>query len=135
MARQSVDFDDKDAVLAEMAGEIDVPVERLRIAEDRGMSSFGVGTIYEITAGKREWCVVADEDAERELALAIVTQDLEDEPENFNRSFLEGLIDTNRLRDELYHGVYDDNYEMCEDEAENNPDDFWRRYESDGFTA
>ena len=133
----SIDFGDEDAVLAEIASEIDVPVEDLRIKEDSGLSSFGAGTVYEIETrdGKREWCVVEDSDVEYALALAIVSQDLEHEPEIFNKSFLEGQIDEKKLRDELWSDAYDSNYDMCNDEAENNPDDFWSRYEGDGFEA
>jgi hypothetical protein len=65
IARESVDFDDEDAVLAEMARELDVDPDELKIRDDR--SGFSVQA-YEITirgGGHKEWKVVADEDAER----------------------------------------------------------------------
>lgn len=136
MAKRT-DFDDEDEVLREIAKEIDIPADELRIKEDRGLAGFGVGTVYEITlrGGHKEWCVVEDSDVERQLALAIVTQDLEQEPEIFNKSFLESQIDEKKLRDELRSDVYDSNYDMCQDEAGHNPSDFWNRYESAGFEA
>ncbi len=135
MARNSVDYDNEDEILAEISSEIDIPVEDLVIDEDRALRSFGTGTVYKVEAGNREWIVVESEDQEHELALAIVTQDLEQEPEIFNKNFIESHIDIKELRDALHSDAYDSNYDMCNDEAENDPESFWQRYEGEGFEA
>lgn len=130
-----VDFDDEDSVLGEMARALDIDPDELKIREASGPSSFGVGTVYEITirgGGHKEWNVVADEDAAHELALAIVKQDLEESPENFNQSFIEGHIDMDRLKRDLESDVLS---MREEDLREMDADDFWREYEREGFDA
>lgn len=136
-APMAIDFNDEDAVLAEVARAIDVPVEDLTIREERGLSSFGAGTVYEVATrgGRQEWAVVESEDQERELALEVVKQDLEQEPELFDQSFIEGHIDRDRLRRDLYSDALDSNIESLTDTAERYPDDFWRDYEREGFDA
>lgn len=132
--RESVDFDDEDAVLAEMGRALDIDPDELKIKENH-LGDFGAGTVYEITirgGGHKEWCVVADEDQERELALAIVKQDLEESPENFNQDFIESHIDINRLRRDLESDVQS----MREDDLrEMDAEDFWKEYERAGFDA
>jgi hypothetical protein len=129
----SVDFDDEDAVLAEMGKSLDIDPDDLKIQDDR--SGFSVQA-YEISirGGKhgKEWKVVADEDAERELALEIVKQDLEESPENFNQDFIEQHIDMDRLRRELESDVQNSNEDRLRDER---PRDFWKEYEGAGFDA
>lgn len=113
-----VDFDDEDAVLAEMAKALDIDDDELRIKEERGLSSFGAGTVYEITIGGgrtgKEWHVVRDHDQMEELALEVVKQDLEQEPEIFNKDFIERHINEDRLRRDLYRDVFDMTYEDLE---------------------
>ena len=126
---KEIDFGDKDAVLAEIAKELDIDPDELTIEE----SSMGFGvTVYEISLGRKEWYVVENEDDERELALEIVKQDLEDEPEIFNQSFIEQHINMSRLKRDLEPDVLDSNIERLRDEA---PEDFWREYERAGFEA
>lgn len=115
-----VDFDDEDSVLGEMARALDIDPDELKIKESH-LGHFGAGTVYEITirgGGHKEWNVVADEDAARELALAIVKQDLEESPENFNQSFIESHIDMDRLRRDLHGDVRDMAYEDLEGMSE-----------------
>lgn len=115
-----VDFDDEDSVLGEMARALDIDPDELKIKESH-LGNFGAGTVYEITirgGGHKEWNVVADEDAAHELALAIVKQDLEESPENFNQSFIEGHIDMDRLRRDLHGDVRDMAYEDLEGMSE-----------------
>lgn len=135
----SIDFGDEDEVLREMAGELDIPEEELRIEEDRGLSGFGEGTVYRITirggGGHKEWMVVEDEDQERNLAVAIVTQDLEEQPEMFEQHFIESHIDTDRLRRDLMSDVVNMRIEDLQDMADRRPDDFWKEYEGEGFDA
>ena len=130
--REAVDFSDEDAVLAEMAKELDIDPDELKIQDDR--SGFSVQA-YEITikGGKhKEWKVVSGEDDERELALEIVKQDLDDQPEIFNKDFIESHIDMDRLRRDLESDVQSGNEERLRDER---PNDFWKEYERAGFDA
>lgn len=128
-ARKQVDFDDEDAVGKEMAKELGV--DRLAIRESH-YADFGAGKIYLVESGHEEYYVAENEDQAEELALAMVKQDLENEPEIFNKSFLESHIDTGKLRDALYSDVYDMRFE---DADQMRPGDFWDAYEAEGFTA
>ena len=127
----AVDFDDEDSVLAEMARELDIDPDELKIQDDR--SGFSVQA-YEISirGGKhgKEWKVVASEDDERELALEIVKQDLDQEPEIFEPNFIESHIDVDRLRQELESDVQSSNEERLRDES---PEDFWKEAARDGM--
>ncbi len=132
--KKTVDFDDEDSVLAEVAAEIDVDPDELRIRESH-LTGFGAGTVYEVTlrgGGHKEWNVVESEDQERELALAIVKQDLEESPENFEPNFIKSHIDTDRLRRDLESDVQNQNEETLRDRSD---DEFWREWEREGFDA
>ncbi len=123
---KSVDFGDEDAVLAEVAKELDENPEDLEIEEDSGLTGFGEGVIYRINAGNREWCVAETVDSAYDLAKAVVTQDLESEPDIFNKDFLESHIDKDKLRRELKSDVQ----EMAEEDLrEMNDREFWRTAE------
>jgi len=128
------DFDEEEAVLGEVATELNEEPENLSIEEDRGLSSFGTGTAYMVASSRsgNEWMVVENEDQERELALAMVRQDLEDEPEMFNQSFIEGQIDQEKLRRELRGGALDSQIDYLENLSD---EDFWDEYEGEGFAA
>lgn len=130
----SIDFDDEDEVRREMSRALDIPEDNLKIAEDRGLTGFGVGTVYEVAirGGSKDWCVVRDDEQERDLALAIVAQDLESEPEIFNKSFLESQIDEKKLRDALWSDTLN---ARTEDLEHMRPTEFWREYEGEGFDA
>lgn len=147
MRRNSeVDFDDEDAVLAEMAAELDFPVDELSIETARNYESFGVSPVYMITTeggsrkrafealtGRRdfkEWYVVLNDDAAHELALALVKQDLEHEPEIFNQDFLQNHIDLDRLRRDLHSDTHSSNYDRLSEERTN---DFWREADRYGM--
>ena len=133
---REIDFNDEDAVLAEVASELDIDPEDLKI-KDSHLSRFGTGTVYEITTrgGREEWFVVENADQERELALAFVKQDLDDQPEIFTQSFIEQHIDTDRLRRDLESDVLDMEMNDWTDIANDDPDRFWRDYEREGFDA
>lgn len=124
-----VDFNDEDAVLRAVAADLGEDPDDLSIEEDAGFTRFGEGTVYRISrirAGRREWCVAESDDAARSLALAVVKQDLESEPEIFNRDFIESHIDTDRLRRDLESDVRD----MAEEDLrEMSARDFWRTAE------
>jgi hypothetical protein len=133
-----IDFDDEDAVLAEMAHELDIDPDELKIKSSRGLEGFGTGTVYEITirghgGPHKEWSVVADDDQAEKLAIEVVKQDLEEEPENFNKSFIEQHINTDRLRRDLHSDVYDMRQEDLANDAQRDPERFWDEYERAGF--
>ena len=129
----AIDFDDEEAVLADVAHALEMDPEELAI-EEAGATSFRTGTVYSITIGGgmhgKEWEVVRDTDQARELAIAIVTQDLEQEPEIFNQSFIESHIDTKKLKDELWSDVLNTREDDLRDMRDR---DFWREWEREGF--
>jgi hypothetical protein len=137
MGRKRVDFDDEDAVLKEMAKALDVEWNDLAIREARNYEDFGTGTVYEITQAfsNSEWYVVENDDQAEALAIEIVEQDLNDQPEIFNQDFIEQHIDTDRLRRDLMRDVVNMRIEDLTDEAERRPDDFWQTYEGEGLDA
>jgi hypothetical protein len=140
MSRESeADFGDEEAVLIEIATQLDIDSDSLRIKEDRGMSGFGAGTVYEITirGGKhgKEWQVVESYDAMHDLAIEIVKQDLEEDPSMFNKDFIEQHINKDRLRRDLESDVLNMIIDDLTDIAERRPDDFWDEYEREGFEA
>jgi hypothetical protein len=128
-----VDFDDEDSVLGEMARALDIDPDELKIKESH-LGHFGAGTVYEITirgsTHGKEWNVVADEDQAHELAVAIVKQDLEEEPGNFNQSFIESHIDMDRLRRDLESDLQNSNEE---DLREMSSDDLWKEASREGL--
>jgi hypothetical protein len=128
-ARKQVDFDDEDAVGEEMAKVLGVDVVAIR---ESHYADFGVGKVYLVESGTKEYYVAENEDQAEELALAMVKQDLENEPEIFNKTFLEGHIDTDKLRDALYSDVHSARFDEL---ASRRPNDFWEAYEAEGFTA
>lgn len=131
--KYTVDFGDEDEVLEDVARALGEDPDNLEIEEDSGLGSFGAGTVYSITVrgGRdKEWQVVEDEDQEYKLAIAVVTQDLEQEPEIFEKSFIESHIDKDKLRDELHSDALD---MRTEDLNEMRARDFWREWEEEGF--
>lgn len=131
MAREhEINFEDEDEVLAEMAEALDIDPDDLRIRADPGLEGFGTGTVYEISIrgskNGKEWKVVESYDQMRELALEIVKQDLEEEPGNFEPSFIEQHINKDRLRRDLESDVLN----MAEEDLREMSDrDFWRTAE------
>lgn len=124
MAKREVDFSDEDEVLAVAAEELGEDVDNLKIEESH-LSKFGVGTFYEVSTsgGRRSWIVAESDDSARDLALAVVKQDLENEPEIFTQDWLAGFIDKERLARELRSDVESANYDRLSEERES---DFWR---------
>lgn len=129
---EKADFSDEDAVLAEVAEALEEDVTDLRIKEDM-LTSFKEGTVYRVSTrgGRREWCVAEGHEAAYNLAVAIVTQDLEDEPEElFSPEFLESHIDMDRLKDALEMDMQDSEED---DLRELDAEDFWREAEGEGM--
>src|SRR3972149_301738 len=125
----SVDWSDEDSVKAAMAKSLDVDVEDLSI-EDSHMSSFGQ-SVYKVESGREEYHVVESEEVARDLAIAIVTQDLESEPWNFNQSFIQSHINMDSLRSELMSDVQNSRHEDLAEEAKGNVSRFIKENDLD----
>lgn len=110
----TVDFDDEDSVKRVMAKELEVDPEDIKIEEAHYRDYTG-DTYYRIDIGSQEYFVAKDNDSAYDLAIAMVKQDLEESPENFNQSFIESHIDTDRLRRDLESDVSNSNYEYFND--------------------
>lgn len=128
---KTIDIDDADKVLEAMASELDIDADDLTIEESH-YGSFGAGgSIWEIKidGGRKEWHAT-DYDTAEQLAVEIVKQDLDQEPEIFNKDFIERWIDEDKLRDELHDDVYGGNVDYL---SEASPEDFWRTAEGYGL--
>jgi hypothetical protein len=131
--KTEIDYGDEEAVLAAVAKELETDVEELSIEEDSGLSGFGEGTIYLVSEGRNiEYNVAENYDQAYALAVAVVKQDLEQEP---NKNFIESHINKDRLRDALVGEILDRHIEDVTLQAERNPDRFWKDYEREGFDA
>jgi hypothetical protein len=119
-----VDWSDEDSVKVAMGQALDVPLDDMEIEEERGLSSFDEGTVYQISVGRQEYAVAEDQDAVEKLAVAVVLQDLKDSPDSFEQGFIQSHIDMDRLRRDLHSDVYDMNYERLKEEAERKPMEF-----------
>jgi hypothetical protein len=115
-----VDFDDEDSVRSAMAEALGCDVGDVEISEDKGLGSFGKDTVYEVQCG-HEYKVVRSEDEMEDLAIAVVTQDLEQEPELFDKDFISGHIDTDHLRKELWSDVYNSKFDDLKEESSRRP--------------
>lgn len=123
---EKADFDDEEAVVTEVAKALKEDPEDCSIKEDRGLTGFGEGIVYRVKCGGVEYCVAESDEAAYELARAVVTQDLNDEPELFNKDFIESHINTDRLRRDLHNDVRD----MAEEDLREMSDrEFWRTAE------
>jgi hypothetical protein len=120
----AVDWSDEDSVKAAMASELEVDVNDLEIEEDRGLSGFREGTFYLITVGRQEYQVAESEDAAYNLAVAVVLQDIESEPDLFEPNFVESHINVDRVRRDLHSDVQSGNYDRLHEEAERRPMEF-----------
>lgn len=91
------------------------------IAEGRDFSGFSVsGEYVSIEVGSKEYLVCDTYDTAEELAVAVVTQDLEQEPELFNQTWLSNHIDVDRLRDDLMSDVLNVRMEDLHNQADND---------------
>lgn len=126
---EAFDFDDADAVLAEIAEELDIDVDELEIDANSSLEGFGACDVYEVrikhSRHGKSWSVVENDEAARDLAIAIVKQDLEEEPGNFNQSFIEQHINMRRLKDDLESDVEQERRDYYEDIARDDPERFW----------
>ena len=131
--KYTVDFGDEDAVLEEVARALGEDPDDLEIEEESGLTGFGTGTVYSVTVrgGRdKEWQVVEDEDQEHKLAIAVVTQDLEEEPEIFEKDFIESHIDKDKLREELHPDALNMRVENL---TEMRTREFWKEWDDEGL--
>lgn len=122
----SVDWSDEDSVLAAMAVALECDPGDLTIEEDKSMSSFREGTIYRVERGREEYYVAESDSVAHDLAVAIVKQDLEEEPGNFEPNFIESHIDLDRLRRDLHSDVHSSIYDSLKEDADRRPMDFFK---------
>ena len=153
-APRKADFDDEDAVLREVARQLDIPADELSIK--RGSSPNGYGDAYVVSVGHsrkgasearggrgggvgpavpgggtgKEWYVMRDEDEFEDAAVEGTKQSIEDEPESFGQ-FLEEYINLDRLRRDLHSDVQNSNYESLADEAKQHPMEFLKEHNID----
>lgn len=97
-------------VVRELAKELGYPVDEFEV-DDSHLSGFTKHEVFEIKHGRAEYQVAADSDAMRDIAIAVVKQDLEQEPEIFDKDFLSEHIDMDRLRRDLEPDVQNQNYD------------------------
>lgn len=133
--RAGVDFEDEEAVLAEMAAALKEDADEIEIDTDSGLEGFGAGTVYRVEIGREEYVVVESDEQMRDLALEVVKQDLDSEPELFNKEFLEQHINKDRLRRDLEPDLLNSRIDDLTYEADLRPDEFWSEYEREGFEA
>jgi hypothetical protein len=131
MTMAKIDFSDQDAVLEEVAKELDIDADELDIVTNTGLESFGACDVYEVRIRRskngKTWSVVESSDDMEALALAVVKQDLEHEPEIFEKSFIEQHINTDRLRRDLESDVRN----MTEEDLREMSDrQFWKTAEN-----
>ncbi len=122
-------FDEK-SVLREFCAAEGCKPGDCSIEEDAGLTSLHDGTYYQIACGRNEYQAARDHDSLRDLAIAIVTQDLNDEPELFNQGWLENHVDTDHLRRELETDLQDSNRDYAN---EIGTPRFWEEAPSHGI--
>ncbi len=114
------DYSNEEEVKQAMAKALECSVDELEIKESH-LSSFGHFVIYQIDWGSQEYSVAEDNDCAEKLAVAIVKQDLEESPENFEPNFIESHIDLKRLRSELQSDVESMRLDDLTEEAQKRP--------------
>jgi hypothetical protein len=108
-------------VQREMAKELDVDPDDL-VIDEAHIASFGEEA-YTVSTGRKEWTIVKNDDAAERLAIAAVTQDLEHEPEIFNRDFIERHIDEEALKKWVWQAAMEDDY--ASEIARHDTERFW----------
>lgn len=129
-SKKEFDFGDEDAVKAVMAKVLDISPEDLDISESH-YGDFTGYVYYKLESGRQEWHVAPDENTAMKLAIAVVKQDLEESPENFEQNFIRSHIDVDRLRRDLSSDVEEGLREPVQDEAERRPIEFMKEHDID----
>jgi hypothetical protein len=112
--------------------------EEIEVFEYPAYEQWGLKAVKSVS-GDKEWLIAEDYDAAERVALNKVEEDLRNEPELFTPSWLEGHIDKDYLRDQLYDDVLNYNYDYYVDIADEDDDEFINRqrlelYEGDYIT-
>ena len=128
--KTAIDFEDEDAVLADVAKALEADRDECFIEEDRGLSGFGEGTVYRFDWGTQEYNVAENHDQAYALAVEVVKQDLDEDPSMFNKDFIERHINKDKLRDELESDVID---MRIDDLLDMTAGEFWREWEREGM--
>lgn len=123
-----IDFSEEDEVLADVAKALEVEPDDLTIG-DSPLESFRAGVAYQISHGRDEYVVVEDEDTAEAIAVAVVIQDLEEQPEIFNQHFIESHINVDQLRRDLHSDVQSSRYDDLSHEAQMRPEQFIKEYD------
>jgi len=119
---RKVNFDNEAGVLKEIARVLELDANDLNIK--RSSAPNGYGDAYQISEGGsrgQEWIVMENEEEFDTAAVNGVERDLDDEPELFNRNFIESHINIERLRNDLMSDVQDSRYEDLREEASKHP--------------
>lgn len=104
-------------LLLDMARALEVAPSDLKVKKGLYPKS------YEVRLGGQEYVVVPDDDTAYKIALKSVEEDLKNEPEMFNQSFIERHIDQKALKKWVYKERMEDDY--VDELAEHQLDDFW----------
>jgi|HubBroStandDraft_2_1064218.scaffolds.fasta_scaffold08586_4 hypothetical protein len=131
--KTAIDYGDEEAVLADVAAALEADIEECVIEEARELSGFGEGTAYRVEWGTDEYQVVENHDQAYAIAVEVVKQDLEQEPELFSKDFIERHINTDKLRDALESDELNARIDELTSEASRDPDNFWIDYEREGW--
>lgn len=79
--------------------------------------------IAHITQGSMDFYVSPDDETTTRMAITLVTNDLQENPEIFNQSFIENYIDTDRLKRDLWSDVEEMARENMRESGEEEDDD------------
>lgn len=112
---RKIDFENENGVKKEVCKLLDISPSDADIK--RTSAPNGYGDAYRIELGHQEYYVMKDDDEFETAAIDGVEASLKDEPELFNRDFIQGHININRLRDRLHSDVYDMSLDSIQDEA------------------
>lgn len=86
----------------------------------KGFRTSGEYVSLATTGGHKDWLICEDVDSAESLAIAAVTQDLDDEPSSFNQDWLMNHVDTERLKADLMSDEVDSITTDLNDEAESD---------------
>jgi hypothetical protein len=109
-------------VQREMAEALDIDPDDL-VIDERDLFGEDVMVVSIGRGGQKEWTVVPDDDTAERIALAGVTEDLNNEPEIFNKDFIASHIDQEALKKWVWDAAMEDDY--ADEIARSEPERFW----------
>jgi len=125
----TADFNEETDVLREAAKTLGFKPFECRIK--RGASPNGYGDAYMLTCGQREYFVMESSDEFEAAAVEGVENDLDKNPELFDRNFIQSHVNIERLRRDLHGDVYNSNYDDFLEEANQQPMRFLKKHDID----